>query len=343
MMFAAGLLVAATLLLPAIAANAAAACRVDYVKFWDNGTGFGANITIRNLGDPIGQWRLTFRFPGNQRVGNGWSGNWSQSGADVSVVNAFWNATIGTGGSVGIGFNGSYTGVNTDPTEFALNGTPCTGQPPAAPQLSVTPTAVTVPEGGFASYSVRLTAPPTTSVTVTSTAGVGDPSIVITSGAALTFTSASWDQPQTVTLAAAADSDTIVGSRTITVAAPGMTPVEVTATESEVIVMPPIVTPTSVFVPEGGSAIASVRLGSQPAGNVTVTTTAGPGDPDLTVCGGVVITFTPANWNVFQTIRFCAAEDADLLNGSRTFVILIPGFTPFSMTVVEIDNDVALR
>ena len=344
MMVAAGLVVAATLLIPATAANAATACRVDYVKFWDNGTGFGANIAIHNLGDPVDLWRLTFTFPGNQRVGNGWSGTWSQIGAEVTVANAFWNGTIGTGASVGIGFNGSYTGVNTDPTAFALNGTPCTGQPPATPQLSVNPTAVLVPEGGFASYSVRLTASPTNPVAVTSTAGAGDVSIVVTGGATLTFTSANWDQPQTVTLAAAADSDNIASSRTITVTAAGMTPVAVTATESEVIIMPPIVTPTTVFVPEGGSATASARLGSQPAVNITATTTAGSGgDPDLTVCGGAVLTFTPANWNVLQTIRFCAAEDADSVNGSRTFVFVLPGFTPFGITVFEVDNDTALR
>ncbi|MFC7242824.1 cellulose 1,4-beta-cellobiosidase, partial [Catellatospora aurea] len=32
-------------------AQAAVSCQVTYTKAWDNGSGFGANITITNTGD----------------------------------------------------------------------------------------------------------------------------------------------------------------------------------------------------------------------------------------------------------------------------------------------------
>ena len=45
-------------LLTAMSAAAAAGCRVDYVisNQWQGG--FGASVTVTNLGDPINGWRL---------------------------------------------------------------------------------------------------------------------------------------------------------------------------------------------------------------------------------------------------------------------------------------------
>jgi hypothetical protein len=137
---------------------------------------------------------------------------------------------------------------------FSINGTVCTGQPPANPQLSVPPQIVGVPEGGSATYGVQLTARPSGTVEVTSTAGVGDSSITVTAGATLTFTPANWQVVQNVRLSAAEDADSVTGNRIITVSAPGMNPVMVNAIESEndICICPPV-TPTAVNVPEGGS------------------------------------------------------------------------------------------
>ena len=244
------LIAAAGLVLPAAAAHAAAACRVQYAKSWDNGSGFGAAITITNLGDPVTSWTLGYTWPGNQLLAQGWSGVWSQSGSAVTVRNAAWNGAIATGSSVMIGFNGTYTGANTDPSAFTVNGTACTGQP-AVPDVVVEPTAVTVPEGRTATYAVRLSSAPSASVTVTSTAGQGDTDITVAAGATLTFTPQNWQTNQTVTLAAAGDADAINGTRTITVRGPGPNPVPVVATESENTIGPPtpIIAPTVLQVP----------------------------------------------------------------------------------------------
>ncbi len=119
--------VAATALIIPTLASAATGCQVTYAKAWDNGSGFGANLTVQNLGDPLSTWTLTYTWPGNQHVDQGWSGNWSQTGANVTVTAMSWNAAQGTGASWGIGFNGSYGGSNANPTSFALNGIACTG------------------------------------------------------------------------------------------------------------------------------------------------------------------------------------------------------------------------
>jgi len=46
--------------------------------------------------------------------------------ANAKLVNASYNAAIAPGATItGIGFNASYSGTNTAPTAFSLNGTLC--------------------------------------------------------------------------------------------------------------------------------------------------------------------------------------------------------------------------
>src|SRR5262245_27795802 len=118
----------------------AVACSVDYTASnWGGGGGFSANLTLHNLGDPITSWSLTFAFPGNQRVDQGWNANWSQpqGSPNVTATNMSYNGTLGTNGSTQIGFNGSFSGTNANPTNFAINGVACTGAN-AAPTVSLT-------------------------------------------------------------------------------------------------------------------------------------------------------------------------------------------------------------
>ncbi|MEV6970241.1 cellulose binding domain-containing protein, partial [Hamadaea sp. NPDC051192] len=120
-----------------VASAAAAGCRVEYAVASQWAGGFGANITITNLGDPISGWTLRWTFPAGQTVTQGWNGTFTQSGADVTVTDAGYNAAIATNGSTAIGFNGSWNNVaNTDPTSFTLNGVACTGSVPASPTAS---------------------------------------------------------------------------------------------------------------------------------------------------------------------------------------------------------------
>ncbi|MET9634772.1 glycoside hydrolase family 6 protein [Lentzea sp. NPDC006480] len=123
-------------------AGAAPGCRVDYTANNWGGGGFGGKVKITNLGDAMSSWTLKFTFPGTQKVTQGWSANWSQSGADVTATSMSWNGSLGTGAAAEIGFNGSYTGAtNADPASFSLNGTVCTGQPPTSTTTTTTTTS----------------------------------------------------------------------------------------------------------------------------------------------------------------------------------------------------------
>ncbi|MEO3808166.1 glycoside hydrolase family 6 protein [Sphaerisporangium sp. B11E5] len=324
------------------AAHAAVACEVTYTKAWEGGGGFGGNLTVKNTGDALSNWTLTFAFPNSQRVSNGWNGRWSQSGANVTVQNESYNGSQASGASWTLGFNGTYSGTNTNPSTFFINGTQCNQQGGQTPNLVVTPTSVSVPEGGTATYSVRLSSAPSANVTVTSTAGSGDNDITVSSGSSLSFTTSNWSTAQTVTLAAAQDSDSTNGTRPITVAASGLTSVSVTATESDddgSSTQSLVVSSTAVTVPEGATASYTVRLAVAPSGNVTVTNTAGSGDSDITVSSGASLTFTTSNWQTPQTVTLAAAQDSDLSNGTRPITVASSGLTSVTVNASEADDD----
>jgi rhamnogalacturonan endolyase len=139
--------VAAGVLTTLTASAAAAGCRVDYrvTNQWTGG--FGADISVTNLGDPVNGWTLTWTWAAGQQVTQAWNTTVTQSGAQVSARNVDYNAAIGTNGSVNFGFNGSWNGSNPAPTSFALNGTTCTGAttPTTPPPSPTTPPPSTPP------------------------------------------------------------------------------------------------------------------------------------------------------------------------------------------------------
>ena len=91
--------------------------------------------------------------------------------------------------------------------------------------------ALSVPEGATASFTVRLNAQPPGNVTVSVARVAGDTDISVQSGGSLTFTTGNWNVNQTVTLVAAEDVDTSNGSATFRLSASGLPTAEVIAGE----------------------------------------------------------------------------------------------------------------
>ncbi|MFE3850752.1 glycoside hydrolase family 6 protein [Streptomyces griseorubiginosus] len=110
---------------PAGAVAAAAPCTVDYKvqNQWD--TGFTTAVTITNNGAAKSSWSLNWSYDGNQKISNGWNAKVSQSGTSVTAANESYNGTLATGGSVGFGFQASYSGTNAIPATFTLDGVTC--------------------------------------------------------------------------------------------------------------------------------------------------------------------------------------------------------------------------
>ena len=92
-------------------------------------------------------------------------------------------------------------------------------------------------------------------------------------------------------------------------------------------------------VNEGGTNTFTVRLAAQPTSDVTVTVARTAGDADLSVSGGVSLSFTSSDWNTPQTVTLGAAEDADAVNGTATITVASAGLTSVDVTANEVDND----
>ncbi|MGD0517770.1 MAG: hypothetical protein ABSA26_09570, partial [Thermoguttaceae bacterium] len=192
---------------------------------------------------------------------------------------------------------------------------------------------VVVPEGQTNSFqiSLNLTVSPLQDITVTLQPLNGsDPDLTV-NPASLTFTAdtllgpGNWNLPQTVVVSAAEDADMVNGVAYLTISSPNMVTKTVTLVEMDNDIINLVVTPNqTVFVPEGGTNTYNVALSVAPAGNVTVTVGQALGDTDLSLVDTDpltpgfqnTLTFTPADWNVPQTVTIQAAEDADNTDGT---------------------------
>ncbi len=103
------------------------ACSVHYTVTSQWSGGFGGSVTINNTGTTtVNGWTLAWTFANGQTITQLWNGSYTQSGGNVSVTNLSYNSTIATGGNQNFGFNAAWSGSNTNPTSFKLNGVTCT-------------------------------------------------------------------------------------------------------------------------------------------------------------------------------------------------------------------------
>jgi cellulase/cellobiase CelA1 len=116
---------AALLTLQPGSAPGTGSCRVGYsVNDW--GSGFTAALVLTNTGTtPVNGWTLSFAWPGNQRLSNGWNATWTQSGSTVTGTSLSYNGSLAPGASTTVGFNAAYSGSNQPPSTFTLNGATC--------------------------------------------------------------------------------------------------------------------------------------------------------------------------------------------------------------------------
>ena len=200
--------------------------------------------------------------------------------------------------------------------------------------VTVSPTDVTVTEGGSATYTVVLDAPPASDVVITVSSDNTDVT-VDTDGATsgnqttLTFSPANWSTAQTVTVAAAQDADAVNDAASIAHAVVDASSadefdlvtvagVRVTVTDDDT--AGATVSETTLTVAEGGSGSYTVRLNAQPTSDVVISVTR-TGSPDVTLDtdtgtsgNQTTLTFTTANWDTAQTVTVRAAQDADAAN-----------------------------
>ncbi|MDX8142428.1 glycoside hydrolase family 48 protein [Lentzea sp. BCCO 10_0061] len=302
---------------PAVAAPLAVACTVNYQITNEWNTGFGAAVSIRNDGEALNGWNLTWTFPDGQRVTQGWSGNFTQTGAVVSVTNPAWAPTLGSGATAQVGFNGSKGSANRPPTDFAVNGVSCTG-PNQAPSVALTaPTAgssYTLP----ASIPLAATAQDTDGTVAKVDFYAGDTLIATDTSAPFTGT---W------TSAPAGDHSITARATDNRGATAASAPAAVKVLSGPAVVA----SPSTVSVKQGQTATFDVSLATAPSQPVTVTL-ARSGSADLTATP-TTLTFSGT---AKQTVTVTSANNGGAF-GTATFTASATGYSPASVTVNEID------
>ncbi len=209
--------------------------------------------------------------------------------------------------------------------------------------ITVSPTALTVAEGGSSTYTVVLNTQPSANVKVT-VGGTSETDLTVSPGS-LTFTTENWNTAQTVTASAAEDADAVDDTATLTHTASGggygsvSKDLRVTVEDNDTAAI--TVSPTTLTVGEGGSSTYTVKLNTQPSANVKVTV-GGTSETDLTVSPSS-LTFTTENWNTAQTVTVSAAEDADAVDDTATLTHSVSGYgsvsSAASVTVTVTEGD----
>lgn len=112
-------------------ANAQGACSVAYdtVNTWGNGGQY--KVAVTNTGAAKTSWELCWTFAGSDTIPNLWDGIVTQTGKNVCVKNAPYNANLPANGSATFGFLVNNPG--TIPTAFTLNGAACGGTASSTP------------------------------------------------------------------------------------------------------------------------------------------------------------------------------------------------------------------
>jgi len=271
-----------------------------------------------------------------------------------TVTSPSFPIVISAGGSVTITVQYDPAGVvgasdaataTTDSDGTTEDSFTLTGTTFDAVQLVVTPTSLSVAEGGTNSFNVSLDSDPNTTVQVDVSSGAGDADITVSSGSILTFDSSNFSTPQAVTLAAAEDdSDVDNGTTTFDVssAASFVTndPITVTATEDDDDPVNLVVDADNPeIVPEGGTATFTVALDSAPVSPLTVDVAFASGDLDISVQSGASLNFDSSNFSTPQTVTLAAAEDFDFTDGTTTFEVSSSSFLitndPITVTAQE--------
>ena len=103
-------------------------CHISYSIQSSWGTGFDAAINITNSGStPINTWTLTWTWAGNQSLTQVNGATDSQNGQSVSLTALSWDGSIAAGATLSgdVSIVASFSGVNSNPSVFYLNGTQC--------------------------------------------------------------------------------------------------------------------------------------------------------------------------------------------------------------------------
>ncbi|MCE9572652.1 MAG: FG-GAP-like repeat-containing protein [Deltaproteobacteria bacterium] len=195
--------------------------------------------------------------------------------------------------------------------------------------------AVTVTEGStINTLGVSLQYMPAGNVVVS--VASADGAVATASPGSLTFTPANYAVAQTVSVTGTQDADAANGATSLSLTAAGATPATVTVNVTDDDILGIETSVGSLTVGEAGTGKVSVRLTAQPAGT-TVVSIASSDTGAATVTGS--LTFTTANWNVFQDANIAGVNDPDVANESVTLTLTSGALPMKTVALTVLDDD----
>ncbi len=183
--------------------------------------------------------------------------------------------------------------------------------------VTVTSSALSVPEGGSADYTLMLTSQPSADVTVNLSRL--DHRVATASPTRLTFTTSDWRTARTVTVRGVQDPDANPVSIKLSHRAKSADPaynevridvVDVTVTDDDTAGM--TVTPGRLTVGEGGTGSYTLALSTRPSADVRIMVTSE--NTAAATVSSTPLMFTTSNWSQARTVRVVAVEDANMSN-----------------------------
>ena len=308
-----------------------------------NVTSGGGTVTVPNLGaSPTGAvFYDGTAFPAAYRGNYFWGDYVSNrvmratldgNGMNVVAVNQ-WSTNIGTAIDMAVGPDGNlyYASHNGTIYRATYNA--------MSQGIVISRQNVTMNEGGVAAVTARLAIGPMANVTVTVAPSGGDADLTVTAGATLTFTPMNWNTPQVIRFGAAHDADLAGDSATFSVSSPNLTMETIRVNAIDDDSQGFVVSTAMLGVNEGASGTFTVALTLAPVAPVNVSVARTSGDADVTVTGGAMLTFTPMDWNMPQTVTVGAAEDVDSLDDTATISVTAMNVSTRTVNVTVKDND----
>ncbi len=230
------------------------------------------------------------------------------------------DAEAETGGEtvrIALGTLDSSSGINLGGGASGMGNVDFTIQ--EQPALVLSTTRLTLIEGDSATYRISLAAAPSANVVMVTIEGTN--AELEADDTTLTFTSQNWGNPQTVTLTAVTDSNTVMDQVTLTHTADAgydsvTADLEVTITDSSPQLQ---FSGTEIELDEGGTTSYTVRLSARPIAEVTVMLS-GHADTSLTV-NPLALTFSTMNWNETQVITLTAGTDSNSVDEAAVTLV----------------------
>ncbi len=200
--------------------------------------------------------------------------------------------------------------------------------------LVVVGSSVTMNESATATFTVALQFQPAANVTVGLVSnGTG---VATVSPSSLTFTSANFAMPQTVTVTGVDDVNVVPDSTTITVSSSGVTPKTVNVTVNDLDDQGIVINASSLTVTEGSTGQIKAHLLFQPAGTVTVAVASA--NDTIASVSPASLSFGPGNYATDQTVTVTGKQDVDTNNGSVDVTFSSSGL-PSKVNHVTVNDD----